>query len=66
MTLEVKASDPDSADDLTYTYSPSAGAIVGNGATVEWDLTRVRLGFQTVKVQVTDQLGARTTSMAQG
>ena len=64
VTLEVQASDPD-REQLDYKYSPSAGVIAGSGANVKWDLTQVRLGFQTVKVEVTDQRGGRTSSTAQ-
>ena len=62
--LEVQASDPD-REQLDYRYSPSAGVITGSGANVKWDLTQVRLGFQTVKVEVADQRGGKTSSMAQ-
>lgn len=65
VTLEVKASDPDS-DNLTYKYSVSAGTIVGSGPTVDWDLTQSALGIQTANVEVADQRGgkvARTTKI---
>ena len=64
MALEVQASDPD-RDQLDYKYSPSAGVIADSGANVKWDLSQARLGFQTVKVEVADQRGGRTSSIAQ-
>lgn len=32
---------------------------------MKWDLSQARLGFQTVKVEVADQRGGRTSSIAQ-
>lgn len=64
ITLEVQASDPD-REQLDYKYSPSDGVIAGSGAIVKWDVTKARLGFQTVKVEVADQRGGRTSSIAQ-
>ena len=59
--LVVGASDPDN-DNLTYKYSASAGSIVGNGAVVNWNLTRSPLGVHTAKVEVIDGRGGKTSA----
>ena len=61
--LQVKAIDLDN-DSLTYKYSTTDGAITGVGAFINWDLSRARLGMQTVRVEVTDQHGAKASSAA--
>jgi len=63
-TLEAKASDPD-GDELTYKYSVSAGAIAGNGANANWDLSKTPFGVQTATVEVTDGHGGKASSSAQ-
>lgn len=62
--LEAKATDPD-GDELTYKYSVTAGAIAGNGASVNWDLFEAPFGVQTATVEVTDGRGGKTSSTAQ-
>jgi hypothetical protein len=63
VTLGVDAMDPDN-ETLTYTYSVSAGTIVGTGATVNWDLYKTPFGMQTVTIEVSDQRGGKATSTA--
>ena len=63
VTLEVKAKDQDN-EKLTYKYSVSAGAIAGDGSTVNWDLDKAPLGMQTATVEVTDQHGRKASSAA--
>lgn len=60
ITLEVRADDPDN-DNLNYKYSVSAGTIAGSGPTVNWDLTKSRLGTQTASVEVIDLRGGKTS-----
>jgi hypothetical protein len=44
-------------DVLTYSYTPSGGRIVGQGANVTWDLSGVRAGTYTITVGVDDGCG---------
>lgn len=44
-------------DPLTYTYTITAGKIVGSGANVKWDLTGVSPGMYEIKVGVDDGCG---------
>jgi hypothetical protein len=63
VTLETKASRPDT--EATYEYSVSAGAIAGVGSIVNWDLRKARVGKHTATVVVTDQQGRRASATAQ-
>ena len=63
VALEVNATDPDE-DKLVYKYSVTAGAIAGNGSTVNWDLYKAPLGIQTAVVEVMDQRGGKASSIA--
>lgn len=62
--LVVKASGSD-RDQLKYKYSASAGVIAGTGEIASWDLTQAPLGFQTARVEVSDQRGRKTATTAQ-
>lgn len=64
VTLVVQASDPD-RDQLKYKYSVTAGVIAGTGEIASWDLAKVPPGFQTAKVDVTDQRGLKPSTTAQ-
>ncbi len=50
------AVDPEN-DVLTYNYEVSAGKIVGRGAKVTWELSRVKAGKYTITVGVDDGAG---------
>ena len=64
VTLVVEASDPE-RDQLKYKYSASVGVIAGTGSIATWDLAKAAPGFQTAKVEVSDQRGRKTSSTAQ-
>lgn len=50
------AKDPEN-DVLTYNYTVTAGRIIGQGASVEWDLTGVAAGTYSITVGVDDGMG---------
>ena len=54
--LTASASDPD-GDTLLYTWTATAGRIVGDGPNVTWDLTGVQPGTYTANVEVDDGCG---------
>jgi len=51
-----KGSDPDN-DPLTYSYTTTAGQIVGSGSNVQFDATGLKPGSYTVKCTVNDGRG---------
>lgn len=53
VNLQANASDPD-GDTLLYTYSSSAGRIIGEGSSATWDLGGVAPGVYTASVEVDD------------
>ena len=55
-TVSTTAVDPEN-DVLTYSYTVSAGRIVGQGANVTWDLSGVRAGTYTITAGVDDGCG---------
>jgi len=56
ITVETVAIDPEN-DVLTYSYTVSAGQIVGRGAKVVWDMTGVTAGTYTITAAVDDGCG---------
>ncbi len=54
--VSVKALDPKN-DVLTYSYTVSAGKVVGMGAKVKWDLSGVASGVYSITVGVDDGCG---------
>ncbi|GAC1701391.1 MAG: hypothetical protein NVS9B4_04600 [Candidatus Acidiferrum sp.] len=54
--ITATASDPDN-DPLTYSYTASAGQIVGEGPKVQFDSTGLQAGSYTVKCAVSDGKG---------
>lgn len=54
--ITATASDPD-GDPLTYSYTTTAGQIVGSGAKVEFDSTGLQPGSYTVKCSANDGRG---------
>lgn len=56
VNVTTAASDAEN-DVLTYSYTPSAGRIVGQGANVTWDLSGVRAGTYTITAGVDDGCG---------
>lgn len=54
--IRVHATDPEN-DVLAYEYKVSGGKIIGEGATVDWDLTNVKPGIYTITVGVDDGAG---------
>ncbi|MBI1738833.1 MAG: transporter [Acidobacteria bacterium] len=61
--VNVRAADADN-DPLTYTWSASAGHIVGSGDTVQFDATGLRAGRYTVTGRVDDGRGGATDCSA--
>jgi hypothetical protein len=53
VAVRINATDPEN-DDLTYSYTVSAGRIEGMGAEVVWNLTGTRVGTYTITVIVDD------------
>ena len=56
VSVTTTAVDPEN-DVLTYNYTVSGGRIVGNGATVSWDLSGVQPGTYTITAGVDDGCG---------
>jgi hypothetical protein len=56
VTLTSTASDPD-GDNVSMTYTTTAGRIIGEGPVVQWDLTGVERGKYTATVEVNDGCG---------
>ncbi|MEO8072247.1 MAG: PDZ domain-containing protein [Acidobacteriota bacterium] len=56
ITVSTEAVDPEN-DVLTYSYTVTAGKIVGQGASVVWDLSGVTPGTYTVTAGVADGCG---------
>lgn len=58
MTISVTthASDPEN-DVLTYSYTKTAGNIIGQGANVQWDLSGAQPGTYTITTAVDDGCG---------
>jgi hypothetical protein len=56
ISVATVAIDPEN-DVLTYNYKVSAGRIIGQGSSVEWDLTGVSAGTYSITVGVDDGVG---------
>jgi hypothetical protein len=52
MIVQVKTTSRNVTDDLTYYYAVTGGTIVGNGASVKWDLRDTRPGTYTLSVGI--------------
>ena len=61
VSLTVNATDPDN-DPLTYSYSPTGGEIVGEGASVSWKLGDQPYATYSNTVTVTDSKGASSSA----
>jgi hypothetical protein len=59
--LVVKATDPEN-DVMTYEYLPTAGEVLGEGASVSWKLGDQPYATYSVTVKVTDSKGASASS----
>ena len=55
--IEIRTSSP-GGDDLKYVYTVSAGKIIGDGATVIWDLTGAPPGTYTITAGIEFDAGA--------
>ncbi len=56
VTIKVLAMDPDTNDELSYTYEPTGGNILGSGATIIWKAPN-EPDVYFIKVIVTDTRG---------
>jgi hypothetical protein len=64
INVTTTAVDPDN-DVLTYNYTVSGGRVVGQGASVQWDLSGVSKGTYTITAGVDDGCGICGKTMTQ-